>query len=96
MLKSRRGHEAIYFEDISSPDYSPRRNSGISYADAMDTIHVIKKDGSVVLVRTSDMFFTGPRPWHEGQRQVMRTGEKRAGVKCSCVRKQSGLQVADG
>ena len=62
MLKSRRGHEAIYFEDISSPDYSPRRNSGISYADAMDTIHVIKKDGSVVLVRTCDMFFTGPRP----------------------------------
>mmetsp|Transcript_20577 Transcript_20577/g.57091 ORF Transcript_20577/g.57091 Transcript_20577/m.57091 type:complete len:400 (-) Transcript_20577:1301-2500(-) len=48
MLKSRRGHEGIYFEDIADPNYSPRRNQGISYADAMDTIHVIKRDGEII------------------------------------------------
>jgi hypothetical protein len=51
MLKSRRGHEQIYFEDISNPNYSARRNAGISYEDAMDTIYVITKGGDIIIVR---------------------------------------------
>jgi len=48
MLKSRKGHEDIYFEDIADPKYSPLKNAGISYEDAMETIHVIKADESIL------------------------------------------------
>eukprot|EP00959_Pyramimonas_sp_CCMP1952_P385651 8081859-Pyramimonas_sp.AAC.2 len=39
MLKSKKGHEQIYFEDINVPTYTPIDNEGISYESAMETIH---------------------------------------------------------
>jgi len=48
MLRSRKGHENIYFEDITSPNFSPIRNKGITYEAAMDTIHVINKKGEII------------------------------------------------
>jgi predicted DCC family thiol-disulfide oxidoreductase YuxK len=48
MLKSRKGHENIYFEDIASPSFSSVENEGILYDSAMETIHVIKKDRSIL------------------------------------------------
>ena len=42
-------HEGkIDFVDISSPDYSAADNAGISYATAMERIHAIERDGTVV------------------------------------------------
>lgn len=38
----------ISFIDISDPYYDPLANMGIEYDEAMETIHVIKRDGSVV------------------------------------------------
>mmetsp|Transcript_7196 Transcript_7196/g.18480 ORF Transcript_7196/g.18480 Transcript_7196/m.18480 type:complete len:777 (-) Transcript_7196:244-2574(-) len=49
MLRSRKGHENIYFEDITAPAYSPVRNKGITYEVAMETIHVITKKGDIVV-----------------------------------------------
>jgi len=49
MLQSRRGASEIFFEDIASPEYSAVRNKGITYEDAMATIHVLKPDGQVLL-----------------------------------------------
>ena len=48
MLKSRAGHEKIFFENIVAPEFTPQRNANISKKDAMATIHVIKVDGSIV------------------------------------------------
>ena len=47
MLKSKRGGDAIWYENIAAPEFSPADNQGISLADAMATIHVILPDGSV-------------------------------------------------
>lgn len=38
----------IDFVDISAPDYSAADNAGISYATAMERIHAIERDGTVV------------------------------------------------
>ena len=40
MLKSRAGHEKIFFENIVAPSFTPQRNAGITKKDAMATIHV--------------------------------------------------------
>ncbi len=48
MLRGRRGHENIYFENIVAPTFSAAANAGISKSDAMATIHVIKRDGSIL------------------------------------------------
>ena len=47
MLRGRRGHEQIYFENIVAPTFSSEVNAGISKEEAMATIHVIKRDGTV-------------------------------------------------
>jgi predicted NBD/HSP70 family sugar kinase/thiol-disulfide isomerase/thioredoxin len=48
MLRGRRGHEDIYFENIAAPSFDPAANKGISKEEAMGTIHVISnKDGSI-------------------------------------------------
>jgi len=48
MLKSRRGHENIYFEDISLSSFKPAKNMGISYDEAMTTVHVITKEQQII------------------------------------------------
>ena len=47
MLRGRRGHEQIYFENIVAPTFSSDANAGITKEEAMATIHVIKRDGTV-------------------------------------------------
>lgn len=37
----------ISFVDISDPYYDPLQNMGIEYDEAMETIHVIERDGKV-------------------------------------------------
>ena len=51
LLKSKRGHEKIWFEDIAAKDFNPDNNKGITFEEAMDTIHVI--------TRKDDKIFTG-------------------------------------
>ena len=49
LLKSKRGHEKIWFEDIAAPTFAPDKNEGITFEEAMATIHVIKsKDNSIL------------------------------------------------
>ena len=48
MLRGRRGHEDIYFENIVAPTFSSAANAGISKEDAMATIHIIKRDGTIL------------------------------------------------
>ncbi|KAK3245275.1 hypothetical protein CYMTET_45147 [Cymbomonas tetramitiformis] len=49
MLKGRKGVENIYFEDISSSAYDPRKNKDVQFADAMATIHVIRNEDDTIL-----------------------------------------------
>ena len=49
MLKSRSGHEKIFFENIVAPEFTPERNDGITKSEAMATIHVIKADSGTVI-----------------------------------------------
>ncbi len=49
MLKRRdasRGH--ISFVDISDPDYDPSQHAGITFQEAMERIHAILPDGTVI------------------------------------------------
>lgn len=39
----------IRFVNIADPDYSPVSHMGISYDEAMETIHAIRPDGSVIM-----------------------------------------------
>eukprot|EP00899_Mesostigma_viride_P013965 jgi/Mesvir1/2256/Mv19303-RA.1 len=48
MLRSRSGSERIWFEDFTVPAYDPKANKDISVKEAMDTIHVITPEGSVL------------------------------------------------
>lgn len=48
MLKSRKGHESIEFEDISLPSFKPAKNMNISYDEAMSTVHVITREQKVI------------------------------------------------
>jgi hypothetical protein len=54
-LKSKdAGSGRIDFVDIADPSYSPDRNAGLSFEQAMGEIHAILPDGSVVTkVRSS-------------------------------------------
>jgi hypothetical protein len=48
-LKSRdAGSGKIDFVDIADPSYSPERNAGLSFEQAMGEIHAILPNGSVV------------------------------------------------
>ncbi|CAL8460729.1 g260 [Coccomyxa elongata] len=49
MLKRRdEGKGKIYFVDIDAPDYRPEDNAGITYEQAMESIHGILPDNRVV------------------------------------------------
>ena len=49
MLRSRRGGSRIYYENIVADGFSSAANAGITKADALATIHVIRaKDGAVL------------------------------------------------
>lgn len=49
MLKEKdAGSGKIDFVDISSPSYSPEANAGVSYVQAMQQIHGILPDGTVI------------------------------------------------
>ena len=50
MLKKRNPDHGnrIAFVDIASPSYDPSQHGGLSYADAMRTIHAVKADGAVI------------------------------------------------
>ncbi|EIE25433.1 putative thiol-disulfide oxidoreductase DCC, partial [Coccomyxa subellipsoidea C-169] len=49
MLKRRdEGKGKIYFVDVDAPDYRPEDNAGISYEQAMESIHGILPDQRVV------------------------------------------------
>ena len=49
MLRSRRGGNRIYYENIVADGFSSEANSGISKADALATIHAIRsKDGTIL------------------------------------------------
>ncbi|KAK9810504.1 hypothetical protein WJX72_011884 [[Myrmecia] bisecta] len=49
MLRRRdEGKGKIDFVDVASPDYDPADNAGISYKQAMGTIHALLPDGRVV------------------------------------------------
>ena len=41
------GRNIICFVNIADDDYNPKRHMGITYEDAMDTIHVIRNSGEV-------------------------------------------------
>ena len=45
------GRGRILFVDVSDSGYNPSLNMGISYDEAMTTIHAVRPDGSVVQVR---------------------------------------------
>jgi hypothetical protein len=49
MLKSRSGHEKIFFENIVAPSFSPQRNQGITKSEAMATIHVIRGTDNTII-----------------------------------------------
>lgn len=48
LRKKDAGRGLVAFEDIASPDYDPADNSGISFKTAMERIHAILPDGTVV------------------------------------------------
>ena len=48
MLKGRKGHEKIWFEDISADTFKASNNKGITYDEAMKTIHVIRRDDTII------------------------------------------------
>ena len=41
----------IKFVNIADPNYKPKNHMGISYEEAMETIHAIRPDGSVSGIR---------------------------------------------
>ena len=47
-LKSRNQEANLKFIDINSPDLSSELEYGITYKQAMERIHAIKNDGSVI------------------------------------------------
>jgi len=48
-LKSKdAGQGRIKFVDIASMSYNPRENEGITYEDAMESLHAIKRDGTIM------------------------------------------------
>ena len=48
-LRDRDGGQGrLKFVNIASVTYNPRDNEGITYEDAMETIHAIKRDGTIV------------------------------------------------
>ena len=49
MLRRRdAGHGRIAFVDVTAPDYSPSDHAEISFEDAMERIHAVLPDGTVV------------------------------------------------
>jgi predicted DCC family thiol-disulfide oxidoreductase YuxK len=46
-LKKQETTQPVHFVDISSPDYSPEQNAGISYETAMTEIHGIDEEGNI-------------------------------------------------
>ncbi len=48
LRKKDHGRGKIAFVDIASPDYSPADNQGIDYETAMNRIHGILADGTVI------------------------------------------------
>jgi CBS domain-containing protein/predicted DCC family thiol-disulfide oxidoreductase YuxK len=49
LLKSKDGDRGqIKFVNIASMTYTPTDNDGITYEEAMETIHVIKRDGTII------------------------------------------------
>lgn len=48
-LKSKdAGQGRIKFVNIASLSYNPRDNEGVTYEEAMETIHAIKRDGTII------------------------------------------------
>lgn len=58
------GRGRILFVNIADEKYNPSQNMGISYEEAMTTIHAIRPDGSVVQV---GIFFLSWRAEHRPQ-----------------------------
>ena len=48
MLKRRDDEGKICFVNLRDPDYDPSLNEGITFEQGMDTIHVIREDGSIL------------------------------------------------
>lgn len=50
MLRSRRGSDSIYFENLVAPGFEPGANNGITKEEALKTIHVIDagRGGTIV------------------------------------------------
>ena len=42
------GQGKILFVNIADRSYNASMHAGVSYEEAMDTIHVIQKDGSII------------------------------------------------
>lgn len=42
------GRNLIKFVNIAEPDYKPKSHMGITYDEAMETIHAIQPDGTVL------------------------------------------------
>lgn len=49
VLERQDRRKAIRFVDISDLDYNPSANMGIEFEEAMDTIHAVRPDGTVLL-----------------------------------------------
>ena len=47
-MQSRNGETKLKFIDISKPDFPLELEYGITYKQAMERIHAIKSDGSVI------------------------------------------------
>lgn len=48
-LRDRDGGKGrIKFVNIASMTFDPRENEGVSYEEAMETIHAIKRDGTII------------------------------------------------
>ena len=48
LQKRDKGRGSIMFVNIADRGYDPRLHAQVRYEDAMDTIHVIHKDGTII------------------------------------------------
>ena len=48
LKKKDNGRGLVAFTDIAADDYNPAQNGGVSFADAMERIHAVLPDGTVI------------------------------------------------
>lgn len=48
LMRRDAGANRIAFVDVAAPDYSPEANAGISFEAAMERIHAVLPDGTIV------------------------------------------------